>query len=516
MKARYDRTALLGATVVCVSFGAIVVDRAHSEQPPAQSSQVRAELAGMRNRLAEIMKDLYVPGLAVVVVRGDDVVYLETLGQRDVVKKLPVTPDTMFYIASCTKTYVAMAIAALAEDNKLDLDDPVKKHLPKFEVADPELTRSLTIRDLLAHSKGLSSSQIVWLDAFTGEISEARYYHWLREAEAKGTHKYTNVHYTLAGRVVEAVTGKSWKDYLQQRIFKPAGMARTTCYASLMYGDEDAAIPTVRDYTDFEPALLQKTDHTMHAAGGMGTTISDLGRWLRVNLNGGRIDGTQLLSKKGIEQMQTLQDAGFRNWPGPFQRTTEGHGLAWETGTYKQKRTLRHGGGYVGTAASIVLIPDQHLGIGVLANADGFAAEFVTMEIADRLLGLESKDLLPQLKGFIEQRFERIRGEKASFAANPAMGSGLSRPQQEYVGTYSNDDLGTIRIDFREGKMVGTQGQLTLRFGSTGTDQFVVAYEAGGMAEPDSARFEIDPRGKVAAVIVTVADWNQSIRFARQ
>ena len=96
------------------------------------------------------------------------------------------------------------------------------------------------------------------------------------------------------------------------------------------------------------------------------------------------------------------------------------------------------------------------------------------------------------------------------------MGSGLPRPQQEYVSAYFNDGLGTLRIDFRHGKMVDTQGQLTFRFGTTGTDHFVVAYQAGSLAEPDSARFEIDSRGRVAAVIATVADWNQRLHFARQ
>ncbi len=168
--------------------------------PPSSTNSppsVPKEMAGLRERWLEAMKDLDVPGMAVVIVRGDEVIYTETFGERDPEKHVPVTPDTIFYIASCTKSFMAMAVMTLVEEGKLDLDAPVKKYLPKFEVADATLTETLTVRDLLSHAKGLDSQPIVTLDAFTGEITEERFYRWLKEAKATGSFDYTNLHYTL-------------------------------------------------------------------------------------------------------------------------------------------------------------------------------------------------------------------------------------------------------------------------------------------------------------------------------
>src|SRR5262245_22196048 len=161
----------------------------------------------LRERWARAMESLRVPGLAVVAVRGDEVVLLETAGVRNLDRQ-PVTPDTLFYIASCTKPFTATLVAQLAEAGRVDLDAPVKRYLPRFRVADAELTERLSVRDLLAHRQGLNSGAIVFLDAFTGEITKDRYYHFLGAVRPAKRYGYSNVHFTLAGRVVEAVEGK--------------------------------------------------------------------------------------------------------------------------------------------------------------------------------------------------------------------------------------------------------------------------------------------------------------------
>jgi CubicO group peptidase (beta-lactamase class C family) len=157
-------------------------------------------LRGLRERWTEAMRALRVPGLAVVVVRGDEVTHLDALGVRDPAGPKPVTPDTYFYIASCTKPYVAAAAVRLAEAGKLDLDAPVQRYLPRFQLADADAAQKLTVRDLLTHRPGLNTFPVVFLDAFTGEITEDRYYHFLKLARPGGQVAYSNIHFTLAGR----------------------------------------------------------------------------------------------------------------------------------------------------------------------------------------------------------------------------------------------------------------------------------------------------------------------------
>lgn len=504
------RVILPVALFTCV---VIPISRAdNSSTQKAAKIDVPKELANYHDRLLEIQKDLRVSGIAVSVVKDNKVIYVDAVGERDPEKHLPVTPDSIFYIASITKTFVGTAIISLINEGKIELDAPVKRYLPRFELADAKATESITIRDLLTHSKGIDSDPVVWLDAYTGEITEDRYYRWLREVTPKGSHQYTNVHYTLLGRVIESVTGQPWKDFLDERLFQPMGMTRTTCYASEMYGDANSGIPTIRAGDGFEAAKIRKNDSVMHAAGGMGTTVNDLARWIRMNLNGGKIDDTTILPKKWIDEMHKLHASGGRSRiPSWVPRTREGNGIAWMVGTYRDNVFIEHGGGYVGTAASVSFLPEKNMGIAVVSNSDGACAQLVTMDIYDRLLGADAEDLLPRFKGFIDQRLARTQSQSKQRKPNPAETDGLSLPAKSYVGRYEHKDWGTIQIRYADGKLVGNQGNLTLDFESTGMDSFRMSY---GTGEPDNGRFDIDEGRRVTAAIITLNE--EPVRFERK
>ena len=426
-------------------------------------------------------------------------------------RRRALTSDSIFYIASCTKTFVAAAIVLLISEGKIELDAPVKRYLPRFKLANHGDTESITVRDLLAHAKGIDSGPIVWLDAYTGEITEDRYYRWLRGVTPTGTHAYTNVHYTLLGRVVEAVTSQSWKDYLDERIFIPTGMTRSTCYASKMYGQDDAGIPSVRDGDGYTAATVRKTDQTMHAAGGMGASVKDLARWIRLNLNGGMIDDVRILPEKWMAEMHKMQHEGSQSLPRWTHRTRDGHGFAWNIGTYRGNLILEHGGGYVGTAASISFMPEKNIGVAVVANADGATGHFVMMDIYDRLLGITDKELLPRFKGYIEQRLVRTERAAKFRKPNPVEGDGLSLAPSAYVGDFANEDWGTIHVRLVRDRLVGKQGSLTLDFSTTGRDEFQMSY---GTGDPDKGRFELQ-EGRVVTAIVMQLE-GSAYRFERE
>ena len=494
-------------SIACAMTGyakAVSPSRARPSETPTPK-----ELEGFHERLVEIMEKLRVPGVAVAVVRGDQTIYVDTVGERDVENHLPVTPDSIFYIASITKTFLAAAIVSLIDEGKIEIDAPVKRYLPRFKLATPEATNSIAVKDLLTHAKGLNCGAAVWLDAYTGEITEDRFYHWLSQETPKGSHEYTNIHFTLLGRVVEAVTGKSWKDFLDERIFKPAGMTRTTCYASKMYGQSDAGIPAIRVDDGFTSSPIRKNDTVMHAAGGMGASVTDLARWLRLNLSGGKIGGTTVLPAKWIAEMQKLHVEDHRgmiaNW------TRKGHGLGWSISRYRDHLYLEHGGGYVGTAANIGFLPEKNIGVAVVANADGIIAPLVTLEIFDRLLGVEPNDFLPRMQDNLERRLARVKKEYDERKANPAAADGLSLPPSAYVGDYEHEAWGTIRIRHADDKLGGTQGILTLDFESTGKDEFLMHY---GVGDPDKGRVEIGDERIAVAIIMTLHD--KPYRFARR
>jgi len=476
------------------------------------TSAVPEEFAGLRERWEQAMRDLDVPGLAVIVVRDDKVIYTETLGVRDPQKNLPVTPDTIFYIASCTKSFVAMAVMTLVEEGKVDLDAPVKKYLPRFQIADPNLTETLTVRDLLSHAKGLASGPIVSLDAFSGEITEERFYRWLKEAKARGEFDYTNLHYTLAGRIVESVTGRSWKDFLEERILKPAGMTRTTAYASRMYGDADSALPCALDDGKLVPTRVRKTDRTMHAAGGLGASIKDLGQWLRLNLNRGSIDGRVVLSEDRTVEMWKPH-AKLKSPMSRGARTREGYGFGWNVGPFHGTLMMEHGGGYVGTAALIAILPEQRIGVAVVANASVPVTEIAMFDVCNRLLGLNPPDTLPNLKREAERRRQRQTDREKALAASPLAADGLSLPIASYMGAYESPDWGAVTFTAADGRLTARWGELSFRLQSSGKDQFLAD---SGTGDPDKCRFEVKDR-RVEAVVITVDDETKlEARFIRK
>lgn len=272
-----------------------------------QGAPTHPDLADLTERWQRAMTDFGVAGMAMVLVEGDEVVHQVTLGERDPERHLPVTADTLFYLASATKPFVALALAKLAEEGKVDLDAPVRRYLPRFALADEQASASITVRDLLCHRPGLDSFPIVLLDAYTGEITEERFYHFLAEVKPGGGVAYSNLHFTLAGRVIEAVTGQSWRDYLAEHVFAPAGMTRSTGYATWMYAQADVALPCLPTAQGFAPASVRKSDNTMHAAGGLGCSIHDLGVWLRLNLGRGSLGELEVAGPAAVEEMFRLQ-----------------------------------------------------------------------------------------------------------------------------------------------------------------------------------------------------------------
>jgi CubicO group peptidase (beta-lactamase class C family) len=440
------------------------------------------------------------------------VLAVEAIGVRDPVGSKPVTPDTMFYIASATKPYVASVIMQLAAAGKIDLDAPVKRYLPRFQIADPELTEKLTVRDLLTHRQGLNTFPIVFLDAFTGEITEDRYYHFLKTLVPQKKVAYSNIHFTLAGRVIQAVDGKPWREALKERLFAPSGMTRTTGYADAMYADPDVAVPQNVE-GDRWVAAPRKSDRTMHAAGGLGTSARDLARWLRLNLNGGRIEGKESLPRAALEQMFQVQVKAPEGRPDAPMRM-DGYGLAWQVGVYHGRRLVTHGGGYTGAASRVSFLPDEKIGVAIVSNFSGPAGrlcDIVCMDVFNRLLNLKAPDEMPRLYA----RHEQVLADTAKAAAArlppPVDAKVLSLAPAAYAGTYASEHWGTLRIAVKDGKLTASFGDLPVPLRTAGTDRFEIEVQPRTWRK---ARFEVNG-GLARSVVVS---WNDhgDARFDRR
>lgn len=479
---------------------------------PTKPFEAVPELQGLTARWAEGAEAFRVPGYSVAVIKDGAIIALEGFGRRDVGDDKPVTPDSMFYIASLTKTYTTMGVLALVDDGKVELDAPVKRYLPRFELADADATASITVRDLLCHKPGINSFALDFLESYTGQISEDRFYEWLSVIEPTMQVEYSNQHFTLVGRIIDAVSGKPWQEFLDERIFDPAGMFRTTTYASTMYGDADAAFPMEGSKDAWSRCAIRKSDRVMHAAGGMGTSAADGARWVMLQLNNGEIGGTRVISKEMSVESHKLQSKDPRARD-PLDRI-EGYGLAWFRGAYRGHGPyFEHNGDYVGARAHLSFIPGSGIGVVMLANSSpgGYAlSDIVSIDIYDRLLGETGHpDLLPMFVHHAGRIFAGMDGDQT--ARTPVTATTLSAGLDLYVGTFTSRLWGDLSIAVEDGALTGHIGDMPITIVSTGgKDQIALSTPDGTY----DTSFVISDEGSIDAVIVTIPEFDP-IRFVR-
>src|SRR5687768_10633617 len=245
------------------------------------------------------------PGIAIVVIKDDKPIFIRAYGMADKEAGIKADPDTLYYIASSTKSFTALAAAMLDQEGKIEFSDPLTKYTPGIRFKN-EIPDKITIRDLLTHTSGLRNNPLVNRLAFTGQIDQSDLDRVLAEGTTLndanfGKYNYTNLGYNIYGLALHYHLHRKWQDVLQERIFIPAGLQHTTAYVSKARARKyKIAAPYVID-TDVVNAgkmvrsQLEKTDENMQSAGGMFMSISDLGRWLNLNMNSGKVGGKQVL-----------------------------------------------------------------------------------------------------------------------------------------------------------------------------------------------------------------------------
>lgn len=450
-----------------------------------------------------------IPGLALAVVTRDGIVHAEGFGTRDPAGG-PVDPETVFYIASATKPFNAFAIALLAEEGKLVIDAPVKRALPRFQLATPDSTDGVTVLDLLSHRRGLTAHPaIVFNDAYSGQITEERFYRLLRRSRPQDEFAYNNLHFTILGRVVESASGLHWKEFLARRLFAPLGMTRSSGNVSTFHDDPNVAVGLERAGDARVPVSIAKTDETMHAAGGLKTTVVDLARWIRLHLNEGEVDGTRLASRETMAAM-TTPVVDFDDAFGPF--TRDGCAYGWNIGTYRGESFVHHFGGYVGYAAHVSFLPEHGVGVAVLANGDGAAAlaiHAVACDVYDRLIGTDGGDGAWAL---VEERAARERPARATPRLGPIAAEGLMLEATEYVGRYEHADWGTIELAIEDGELAARIGNLRPHLESSALDGVRIDLFPGSAVR---AWFALDDDEDAVVAFELEAD-GETIRFDKR
>ena len=303
------------------------------------------------------------PGLAIGVVSDQELVWAKGFGVGDTATKTPMTPQTRFRMASHSKLFTATAVMQLREDGKLRLDDPVATHLPWFSVkrADPD-DPPITIEELLTHSSGLPREAGSHWTTFNFPTSE-ELRGLMAERQApfapEVRWKYSNLAYSIAGMVVERVSGLTWADYIQRHIFDPLGMKSSSVDKNVA----GMAVGYGRRRPDGTRAVNPFIDAKgMAAATGLSSTVEDMARFVSAQFRKGRRGGAQILSTGSFREMHRVRVLE-NNW-------TQGNAIGFAVRKAGDKVYVSHGGSYPGYQTNTMLWLDGRVGVIVLTNAD--------------------------------------------------------------------------------------------------------------------------------------------------
>lgn len=490
--------------------------------------------AGLDAKVEALRKQIGAPGIAVAIVEHGKTTLARGWGVRKLGDPAPVTADTIFQTGSTGKAFTAAALAILVDQGKIGWDDRVIDHMPWFRMYDPWVTREMTIRDLLVHHSGLGLGAGDLLFVPRGSLSRKetvrRLAHIKPATSFRSGYAYDNILYTVAGQLIEEVSGRSWEAFMAEEVLERGGMNTATATYEARWATADRAFPHARIggavRGDGPNSVLDEREELGRAAmpaGGLALSANDLAQWLRIQLAHGALPGGgRLFSAAQADEMWkgvTLQP--ITPYPGslaPLTPRFSSYALGWEVEDYQGARIISHGGGVFGSITHVILLPDQDVGIAVVVNSEDVALlRGVAHMLVDHYLGIPDQDWPARFGEFMDKR---IAGGKAALAAakvTPAK-VGLSLPLEHYVGTYRDPWYGDIavtraadglRIDFK------TTPRMAGRLVHWQYDSFVTRFDDKAI-EPAYVTFALDAEGKVDRVTMKpespIADFSYDYR----
>lgn len=484
---------------------------------PADDSAgtVPADLQDLDAYVESVREQFDVPGIAIAIVKDGEIVLERGYGVRKLGEPARVDAHTQFAIASNTKAFTAASISMLADEGKLKLDDRVIDHLPWFRMSDAYITREMRVRDLLSHRSGLSlgaGDLLFWpaTSYSTREVAER-----LRDVPIKGEFRaqyaYDNILFGVAQLVIEQASGMSYEQFLRTRIFAPLGMGETRFNAdAIKPGDNIATGHAKFDFKDLKP-VPTLTWSNVSGAGGIYSSVHDLGKWMRVQLDGGVISGEgedaeRLFSAKRQKEMWSVLTPMPISEPSvPELAATRpnflGYGEGWVLTDYRGSKLVYHIGGWPGMVSRLTLVPEKKLGVIVLTSQEvGSAFNAITMRVLDAYLGAPKTDWVAAYAASVAKAQGKADDSWKKHVDARDAKSKPSLPLQDYAGTYRDPWYGDVVVS-ANGK--GLQMQFSKTAQLLGDlehwqhDSFIVRWRDRGLNADAFVTFSLDQDGRI-------------------
>ncbi|MTK11510.1 MAG: serine hydrolase [Clostridiaceae bacterium] len=410
-------------------------------------------LQGINEFCVEKMKQWKLPGMAIAVLKGEEIVLLSELGLRDMEKNLKVTKNTLFPIGSATKAFTSLAVGMLVEEGKLQWDTPIKNYIPHFEMKNRYVGEHLTIKDMLCHRSGLPRHDAIWYT--NASLSRKELVDKIKNLELskdfREVWQYNNIMYGAVGYIIEAVSGMSYEEFVEKRIFKPLGMNHSNFSVDAMKSSMDFSKPYSAKGEEVKQIPF-KTLNAIGPAGAINSNLVDMIKWLRFHMNKGKINGNEIITEKNLTQMHSPQ-IPCQLIPWGFEEVQfSSYGLGWFIESYRGRKHINHGGNIDGFASYVSFMPEENLGMIILTNLNSaFNTLPIAYSIYDKILGYEDTDWDGRVKNTIDKMMKSMENIN-EIAATPLKET--EKPLQSleaYTGLFENSGYGALKIE-KEGE----------------------------------------------------------------
>lgn len=407
------------------------------------------------------LTDWQVPGAAVAIVKDDKVIYAKGYGVKESGKPDKVDEHTIFAIASNSKAFTSTSLAILVDEGKLKWDDNVTKFLPDFQLYDSYVTKEIKIRDLLSHRSGLPAygGDILWWGGDYGRNDIVNRIRFVKPKYSfRSTYAYQNIPFIIAGQIIEKVSGKSWDDFVKERILIPLRMNETKTSIREFPTDINKTMPHFREVETGKvfPIAWRNLDNGA-AAAGLNSNVLDMANWLRLQLNEGEFEGKRLVSAQNIREIQSPQTIiPFSNPDEPRLKSNfRAYGLGWSLREYAGYKMVWHNGWADGQLSMTAMIPEKKVGVVVLTNIhSGNTYLPLAYRALDMALGLSEIDWNTYfLKPAKDQQSAFIADEK-QLEIDRVKNTQPGFPLKSYVGDYENELYGKISFVLENDKLV--------------------------------------------------------------
>jgi CubicO group peptidase (beta-lactamase class C family) len=401
-----------------------------------------------------------IPGMAIAIVKDGKIVFAKGYGIKEYGVEDKVDENTLFAIASNTKSFTTAGLSILVDEGKIKWDDKVIDYLPYFKMYDDYVTKEMTIRDLLCHRSGLEtfSGDLLWYGSTYSREEVINRASLLEPAYGFRSHYgYSNIMFLAAGQIIESVTGIKWEDFIQQSFLDPLKMNSTYTSIKQFKKDDNLAMPHHVEIGAKPIVLNYLSWDNIAPAGSVISSVNDMSKWLIFQLNNGINEGDTILSEEVIWEMrspQTIEEIG--SWSSNYwaSKHFEAYGLGWSMFDFHGKKIVNHGGGADGMISQTVLIPEENMGFVILTNSINYLPTSLMYYILDMYLDKNDTDWSEFYLNYFKYSKKQEKNEQIKEEDERDKNTKPTIELSEYCGIYTSELYGDADVKLESGKLV--------------------------------------------------------------